>query len=195
MSRPGRTRSGSNGEEERQMTRIDWSVLSGPRVSRRTMMKLAAATGAFGFAGRLAPRASAAGPGRRAGGPRRLVRSRRQGGTLKLGFGISQIPTLDPAQVNLGIIAGELVANLFSSLVQFDDQLGLGSRPGRDLGRSRRTGCSTPSTPLGADLPQRRSADRRTTSSTPTSERPTPTSPRPTPTNCARSPRRPRATS
>ena len=47
------------------------------------------------------------------------------GGTLKLGFGISQIPNLDPAKVNLGIVAGELVSNLFSSLVQFDTELGL----------------------------------------------------------------------
>jgi peptide/nickel transport system substrate-binding protein len=107
------------------MTRIDWSVLSGPRVSRRTMMKLAAATGAFGFAGRLAAfEASAAG----GGGERRLRIARQEakkGGTLRLGFGISQIPTLDPAQVNLGIVAGEIVSNLFSSLVQFDEQLGL----------------------------------------------------------------------
>lgn len=47
------------------------------------------------------------------------------GGTLKLGFGISQIPNLDPAKVNLGIVAGEIVSNIFSSLVQFDPQLGL----------------------------------------------------------------------
>jgi peptide/nickel transport system substrate-binding protein len=107
------------------MTRIDWSVLSGPRVSRRTMMKLAAATGAFGFAGRLAAfEASAAG----GAGARRVLTARqepKQGGTLRLGFGISQVLTLDPPQVNLGIVAGELVSNLFSSLVQFDDKLGL----------------------------------------------------------------------
>jgi ABC-type transport system substrate-binding protein len=107
------------------MTRIDWSVLSGPRVSRRTMMKLAAATGAFGFAGRLAAfEASAAG----GAGTSRLRVARqeaKQGGTLRLGYGISQILTLDPAQVNQGIVAGELVANLFPSLVQFDDKLGL----------------------------------------------------------------------
>ena len=29
------------------------------------------------------------------------------------------------AKVNLGIVAGELVSNLFSSLVQFDTELGL----------------------------------------------------------------------
>lgn len=47
------------------------------------------------------------------------------GGTLKLGYGIQQVLTLDPAQVTQGIVAGELVANLFSSLVQFDEKLGL----------------------------------------------------------------------
>src|SRR5262245_7041425 len=93
------------------MPRIDWSVLSGPRVSRRTMMKVAAATGAAGV------------PGAR--GLRVARQDAKQGGTLRLGFGISQVLTLDPAQVNLGIVAGELVSNLFSSLVQFDDQLGL----------------------------------------------------------------------
>ncbi len=36
------------------MTQIDWSVLSGPRVSRRTLMRLAAASGAAGYAGKLA---------------------------------------------------------------------------------------------------------------------------------------------
>jgi len=47
------------------------------------------------------------------------------GGELRLGYGISQILTLDPAQVTQGIVAGELIANLFSSLVQFDEDLGL----------------------------------------------------------------------
>ena len=102
------------------MTRVDWSVLSGPRVSRRTLMEVAAASGAAGFAARLArPQAA----GARADLPAR--QEPKTGGTLRLGFGITQIPTLDPAQVNLGIVAGELVANLFSSLVQFDEQLGL----------------------------------------------------------------------
>src|SRR5215204_2078555 len=47
------------------------------------------------------------------------------GGTLNLGFGISQIPNLDPAQVNLGNVAAGLLPNIFSSLVQFDTGLGL----------------------------------------------------------------------
>ena len=48
------------------MSKIDWRQLSGPHVSRRTLMRLAAATGAAGFANQLeaqhslAMRASAA---------------------------------------------------------------------------------------------------------------------------------------
>ena len=49
----------------------------------------------------------------------------RQGGTLRLGFGIGQVLSLDPAQVTQGIVAGELISNIFSSLVQFDENLGL----------------------------------------------------------------------
>lgn len=100
------------------MGQIDWSVLSGPRVSRRTLMRLAAASGAMAYANKLASPALAA--------PSRLQGDTpKQGGTLRLGYGISQIITLDPAQVTQGIVAGELVANIFSSLVQFDQELGL----------------------------------------------------------------------
>jgi peptide/nickel transport system substrate-binding protein len=106
------------------MARIDWSVLSGPRVSRRTLLALAAATGATSYAGQLAVDA----------GPRPIARSPRglrtqaepkPGGTLNLGFGISQIPHLDPAQVNLGLVAGGMLPSIFSSLLQFDSELGL----------------------------------------------------------------------
>jgi peptide/nickel transport system substrate-binding protein len=45
------------------------------------------------------------------------------GGTLTLGYGIQQILNLDPPRVQAGIVAGELVPNLFSSLVQFDESL------------------------------------------------------------------------
>ena len=105
------------------MTRIDWSVLSGPRVSRRTLMGVALASGAMGYARQLG--GAAANPS-----PTSLTRAvhqaePKQGGTLKLGFGISQIPNLDPAKVNLGIVAGEIISNIFSSLVQFDPELGL----------------------------------------------------------------------
>ena len=107
------------------MGAVDWSVLSGPRVSRRTLMAVAAATGATGYASRLAM-VGAAPVGAPASSASLLAQGEGvPGGTLKLGFGISQIPTLDPAQVNLGIIAGELLSNIFSSLVQFDTELGL----------------------------------------------------------------------
>jgi len=105
------------------MARIDWSVLSGPRVSRRTLLAFSAAAGAAGYADRLP---AAAAPQ----GSMRAVRRAAQGepkpgGTLNLGFGISQIPNLDPAQVNLGNVAAGLLPNIFSSLVQFDTELGL----------------------------------------------------------------------
>jgi peptide/nickel transport system substrate-binding protein len=104
--------------EEHHMSQIDWSVLSGPRVSRRTLLRLAAASGAAGYASTLAAPTKAA--------PSRLQGDTpKQGGTLRLGYGISQIITLDPAQVTQGIVAGELVANIFSSLVQFDQELGI----------------------------------------------------------------------
>ena len=107
------------------MARIDWSVLSGPRVSRRTLLALAAASGATGYASRLAAVGAAPIPAARWTRRAAAQGEPKPGGTLRLGFGISQIPHLDPAQVNLGIVAGELVSNLFSSLVQFDVNLGL----------------------------------------------------------------------
>jgi len=100
---------------------IDWSVLSGPRVSRRTLLNVAVASGAVAYASQLA--GVAAVPAR----PNALSLRQDpvQGGTLRWGFGLGQIPTLDPAQVNLGIVAGELLSNLFSGLVQFDEELGI----------------------------------------------------------------------
>ena len=106
------------------MATIDWSVLSGPRVSRRTLMALALASGATSYAGQLAL-ASSRIPAPVVAAPGLAQGEGTPGGTLRLGFGISQVPTLDPGQVNLGIVAGELVANIFSSLVQFDTELGL----------------------------------------------------------------------
>ena len=103
---------------------IDWSVLSGPRVSRRTLMHVAGASGATAYAARLAG-VSAARP---AGSRQRSLAGRqdvKQGGELRWGFGFGQIPTLDPAQVNLGAIAGELLSNIFSGLVQFDEELNI----------------------------------------------------------------------
>ncbi len=107
------------------MTAIDWSVLSGPRVSRRTLLTVALAAGATDYARRLALVGAAPGQGSMALRSALAQGEPKQGGTLKLGFGISQIPNLDPAKVNLGIVAGELIANIFSSLVQFDAELGL----------------------------------------------------------------------
>lgn len=100
------------------MSQIDWSVLSGPRVSRRTLMKLAAATGAAGFAGQLAmqEQSLAAAPARQ---------EPKQGGTLRVGFVTSQIVTLDPGQLSQGVVAGSVLPSIHSSLVQFDEQLGL----------------------------------------------------------------------
>ncbi len=107
------------------MAAIDWSVLSGPRVSRRTMMKLAAATGAVGFANRLSGLDAAGAPRFTGASATALRQEAKPGGTLRLGFGLAQIPTLDPAQINVGIVAGEIIPNLFSGLVQFDEELTL----------------------------------------------------------------------
>ncbi len=102
---------------------IDWSVLSGPRVSRRTLLQLAVASGATGYAAQLThAAASSSGTTQRT---HMLGQEAKQGGELRWGFGLGQIPTLDPAQVNLGIVAGELLSNLFSGLVQFDVELGI----------------------------------------------------------------------
>lgn len=102
---------------------IDWSILSGPHVSRRTLLQLAVASGASGYAARLSNAVASAPISAKQAGSR--SQEAVQGGELRLGFGLGQIPTLDPAQVNLGIVAGELLSNLFSGLVQFDEQLGI----------------------------------------------------------------------
>ena len=102
---------------------IDWSVLSGPRVSRRTLLNVAVASGAVGYASRLVGAGAAGPPVRR--NAMALRQDPTPGGTLRWGFGLGQIPTLDPAQVNLGIVAGELLSNIFSGLVQFDEELGI----------------------------------------------------------------------
>ena len=101
------------------MAHVDWSLLSGPRVSRRTMLQVATASGAVGFAQRWEALAAAAPR------PAPAAQEPKPGGTLRLGYSLQQILTLDPPQVTQGIVAGELVANLFSSLVQFDENLGL----------------------------------------------------------------------
>src|SRR5688572_5820614 len=100
------------------MKKINWSVLSGPHVSRRTLLKLALASGSAGYAAQLS--GANAQPLVRA-----AYQEAQQGGTLRLGIGVSDIPTLDPAQETTGIIAGELLSNIFSGLVQFDEELGI----------------------------------------------------------------------
>src|SRR5215217_2261306 len=107
------------------MARIDWSVLSGPRLSRRTLLSLAAASGASGYASRLAAVGAAPLPLSKATRRAFAQGEPKTGGTLNYGFGISQIPNLDPAKVNLGAVAGGILPLIFSSLVQFDAQLGL----------------------------------------------------------------------
>jgi peptide/nickel transport system substrate-binding protein len=107
------------------MSRIDWRQLSGPHVSRRTLMRLAAATGAAGFASRLEAQHSLA---VRASAVRAVARQDQEpktGGTLRVGFLISQIVTLDPQQLSQGVVAGSVLPSIFSSLVQFDQELGL----------------------------------------------------------------------
>ena len=146
-------------DEERtgkKLSDFDWSVLSGPRVSRRTMMKLAAATGSIPFASWLAAcggdddddddddNGSGADPtatpepeedeptattaevsGTAAEATPTIPESAEAGGSIVVGYPISQIVNLDPALVNQGVVAGELISNIFSSLVQFDENLGL----------------------------------------------------------------------
>src|SRR5215210_5592509 len=107
------------------MARIDWSVLSGPRVSRRTLLSLAAASSASGYASRLAAVAAAPVPLSKTTRRTLAQGEPKTGGTLNYGFGISQIPNLDPAKVNLGVVVGGILPLIFSSLVQFDAQLGL----------------------------------------------------------------------
>jgi hypothetical protein len=98
--------------------RIDWRRLSGPRVSRRTLLELAGAAGAM-----------AALSGSFVAGPRMAsataLQEPKTGGTLRLGFNISQIVTLDPGLLSQGVVAGSILPSLHSSLVQFDEQLGL----------------------------------------------------------------------
>src|SRR5918998_6129557 len=107
------------------MSRIDWRQLSGPHVSRRTLMRVAAATGAAGFANRLEAQHTLA---TRASAARSVARQDAEpmtGGTLRVGFLISQIVTLDPQQLSQGVVAGSILPSIFSSLVQFDQELGL----------------------------------------------------------------------
>ncbi len=105
------------------MATADWSVLSGPRISRRTLVRLAATTRTAGLATRLAALDATARPWTAA---RRVARQEaKRGGTLRVGFQISQIVTLDPQQLSQGVVAGSILPSVFSGLVQFDQELGI----------------------------------------------------------------------
>ncbi|HYO29270.1 MAG TPA: ABC transporter substrate-binding protein [Thermomicrobiales bacterium] len=106
------------------MAAIDWSVLSGPRVSRRTLAQVAAASGAAAFAAGLGAFKTVGAP-RIHGVPALRRQEPTQGGRLRVGFLISQIVTLDPQQLSQGVVAGSILPSIFSSLVQFDQELGL----------------------------------------------------------------------
>ena len=49
----------------------------------------------------------------------------RQGGTLTLGFNVQQLLQLDPTRISIGRVAGQISANQFSALVQFDETLAI----------------------------------------------------------------------
>jgi peptide/nickel transport system substrate-binding protein len=105
------------------MDRIDWRQLSGPHVTRRTLLQLAAASGAAGFAQRLEAQHAAAVRLSTARAPMR--QEPKTGGTLRVAFVLSQIVTLDPQLLSQGVVAGSVLPSIFSSLVQFDENLGL----------------------------------------------------------------------
>lgn len=47
----------------------------------------------------------------------------KQGGTLTMGYNVQQLLQLDPARISTGRVAGELLPQICSALVQFDDKL------------------------------------------------------------------------
>lgn len=105
------------------MTKLDWSLLSGPRVSRRTLIAFAAATGGITLANWPIANGST---GRGIGSKRVAAQGEvKQGGTLRLGFSSDSVRELDPAQSHAGTVAAHLIANLFSGLVQFDENFDL----------------------------------------------------------------------
>ena len=124
------------------MSKVDWSQLSGPHVSRRTLVQLAAATGAAGFAQRMETRYASAVRASAARAP--LRQEPKTGGTLRVAFVLSQIVTLDPQIVSQGAVAGSILPSIFSSLVQFDEPWD-SSRTWPRRGRSRKMARSTSS--------------------------------------------------
>lgn len=49
----------------------------------------------------------------------------KQGGILILGVNVQQLLQLDPARISIGRVAGHLLPQIFSALVQFDEELGV----------------------------------------------------------------------
>ncbi|HET7034513.1 MAG TPA: ABC transporter substrate-binding protein [Thermomicrobiaceae bacterium] len=49
----------------------------------------------------------------------------KKGGTLTYGYNVQQLLQLDPARISTGRVAGELLPQLFSALVQFDEKLNI----------------------------------------------------------------------
>ncbi len=86
------------------------SALSGPRLERRAVLRLLAASGLL-TAGHLI------------GGPRRAVAQGKAGGTLKCGWaGVGEITTLDPAQINQ-VLLFQISSNVLSGLTHINAEL------------------------------------------------------------------------
>ncbi|HEX5502829.1 MAG TPA: ABC transporter substrate-binding protein [Thermomicrobiales bacterium] len=110
----------------------------GSRVTRRTMLQAIAAAGAAGLlaacggAAATSTSAPAAAGGAATAAPQASAPAAtaatgttqgKRGGTLTLGYNVQQLLQLDPARISTGRVAGELLTNLDSALVQFDEKL------------------------------------------------------------------------
>ncbi len=92
---------------------LDRSDLCGPRLERRTVLRLLAAAGTLSMA-RLAPGVLGAGSARAAGHP---------GGSLVCGWaGVGEIRTLDPAQINQ-VLQFQIASNVLSGLTHINADL------------------------------------------------------------------------
>ncbi|MGH2618296.1 MAG: ABC transporter substrate-binding protein, partial [Thermomicrobiales bacterium] len=104
--------------------KLDWSLLSGPRVSRRTLLAFGAATGSLAALSQ-SPALAGGFAVSRSRMPSAYQGEPVPGGTLRLGFSGDSVRELDPAQSHAGTVAAHLISNLFSGLVQFDEALDL----------------------------------------------------------------------
>lgn len=123
------------------MEPVHGSSLLGSRVTRRTMLGAVLAAGAAGLlaacgggneptegttpAGGGATATSGGGQTASPTGAAAATQAPKgkQGGTLTLGYNLQQLLQLDPARISTGRVAGELLPQLFSALVQFDESL------------------------------------------------------------------------